>query len=201
MAQSPVSTVEGPSAHTSPAAPPRPRLTEHDLDRIPEDEILRELVDGELREWMAPGPDHGTIELDLAAELRQFVKERRLGHMMSGEVRFRIKGDIHHVRMADIAFVVASKYPSGRPPRKADATQPDFVAEVISPDDSAAMVQEKVRDWLSTGLRLLWLVYPDTNQVVVYHADGTAQTVEHDGVLDGGDVFPGMQLPVRSFLP
>ncbi|MGI8916464.1 MAG: Uma2 family endonuclease [Chloroflexota bacterium] len=75
------------------------------------------------------------------------------------------------------------------------------MAEVISPDDAAWMVQEKVRDWLSTGLGLLWLVYPETQQVVVYHADGTAQTVEHDRVLDGGDVFPGLQLPVRSFLP
>jgi len=171
-----------------------------DLDRMPEDDILRELVDGELREWMVPGPDHGAIELDLAAELRQFVNERRLGRMMSGEVRFRIKGDIHHARMADVAFVAAGKYPDGRPPRKADETQPDFVAEVISPDDTATMVQEKVRDWLSTDLRLLWLVYPETNQVVVYHADGSAQTVDHDGVLDGGDVFPGLQLPVRSFL-
>jgi len=99
--------------------------------------------------------------------------------------------------MADVAFVAAGKYPDGRPPRKADETQPDFVAEVISPDDTATMVQEKVRDWLSTDLRLLWLVYPETNQVVVYHADGSAQTVDHDGVLDGGDVFPGLQLPVR----
>jgi Uma2 family endonuclease len=179
----------------------RQRLTVDDLDRVPEDDILRELVDGELREWMVPGPDHGAIEADLGTELNLFVRERRLGRIMTGEVRFRIKGDIHHARMADVAYVTAAKYPSGRPPRKTDATQPDFVAEVISPDDSASMVQEKVRDWLSTGLRLLWLVYPETNQVVVYHVDGSAQTVEHDGVLGGGEVFPGLQLAVRSFLP
>jgi Uma2 family endonuclease len=196
-----VATSEGVSDQASRAAPPRPRLTEDDLARIPEDDKLRELVDGELREWMAPGPEHGAIEIDLAAQLWQFAKERRLGHVMSGEVHFRIRGDIRHVRLGDVAFVVAAKYPDGRPPRKPDGTQPDFVAELISPDDPAWMVQEKVRDWLSTGLRLLWLVYPELNQVVVYYADGSAQTVEHDGVLDGGDVFPGLQLPVRTFLP
>jgi Uma2 family endonuclease len=194
-------TVEDVSAPTNRPTPPRQRLTVDDLDCLPEDDILRELVDGELREWTVPGPEHGAIELDLAAELRQFVKEHRLGHVMSGEVRFRIKGDIHHARLADVAFVAAGKYPDGRPPRKADTTPPDFVAEVISPDDHAVMVQEKVRDWLSTGVRLLWQVYPETHQVVVYHADGSAQTVEHDSVLDGGDVFPGLRLPVRSFLP
>ena len=201
MAPAHASTLVDTPMHESLAAPPRLRLTEANLDSFPEDGILRELVDGELREWMAPAPENGAIELDLAAELRQFVKEHSLGHTMSGEVRFRIKGDHHHIRMADVAFVAAAKYSTGRPPRKADATQPDFVAEVISPDDTASMVQEKVRDWLCTGLRLLWLVYPESNQVVVYHADGSAQTAEHDGVLDGGDVFPGLQLPVQTFLP
>jgi Uma2 family endonuclease len=196
-----VATSEGVSDQASRAAPPRPRLTEDDLARIPEDDKLRELVDGELREWMAPGPEHGAIEIDLAAQLWQFAKERRLGHVMSGEVHFRIRGDIRHVRLGDVAFVVAAKYPDGRPPRKPDGTQPDFVAELISPDDAAWMVQEKVRDWLSTGVRLLWLIYPESKQVMVYHADGSAQTVDHGGVLDGGDVFQGLQLPVRTFLP
>ncbi|MGI8916463.1 MAG: Uma2 family endonuclease [Chloroflexota bacterium] len=119
-----VALSEDVSAKASRPASPRPRLTEDDLSRIPEDDKLRELVDGELREWMAPAAEHGAIELDLGAELRQFVKERRLGHVMSGEVHFRIKGDIYHFRMADVAFVVAAKYPDGRPPRKVDATQP-----------------------------------------------------------------------------
>lgn len=196
-----LATIQDVSSQASPLASPRRRLTEEDLVRIPEDDKLRELVDGELREWMPPGPNHGAIELELAARLQQYVKGHHLGHVMCGEVHFRVKGNIHHIRMADVAFVVAGKYPNERPPRPIDATQPDFVAEVISPDDPAWMVQEKVRDWLSTGLRLLWLVYPESNQVVVYHADGSAPTVEQDGVLDGGDVFPGLQLPVRTFLP
>lgn len=87
-----VATSEDISDQASRAAPPGPRLTEDDLARFPEDDILRELVDGELREWLAPGPEHGAIETDLAAELRQFVKDRRLGHVMSGEVHFRIRG-------------------------------------------------------------------------------------------------------------
>ena len=177
-----------------------PRLTVDDLDAMPEDGILRELVHGELREWMPPGPDHGAIEADLATELNLFVRARRLGRVMSGEVRFLIHGSVHHARMADVAFVVAGKYPDERPPVKADATQPDFVAEIISPDDTAAMVQETVRDWLDNGVRLLWLIYPETRQVVVYQPDGSSRTIGQDDVLDGGDVFPGLELPVRSFL-
>ena len=167
----------------------RQLLTVDDLDAMPEDDILRELVHGEVREWMAPGPDHGAIEAGLSSVLYQFVQARQMGVVMTGEVRFLIKGDVHHAHLADMAFVAAGKYPGNRPPRKADATQPDFVAEVISPDYSAVMVQEKVRDWLDTGVRLLWLLYPETRMVVVYRPGGTSHSVGHDGRLDAVGAF------------
>lgn len=183
------------------AAATRGRLTVDDLDAMPEDGILRELADGELREWMAPGPEHGEIEADLSGELRAFVKARRLGKVMAGEVRFLIRGNPHRARMADVAFVAAGKYPAERAPAKADATVPDFVAEVISPDDQALMVQEKVRDWLDAGVRLLWLIYPNTREVMVYRPGFPVEIVPDSGVLSGHDVFPGLQLAVKSFLP
>lgn len=100
-----------------------------------------------------------------------------------------------------MAFVRADKYPSGRAPRRADATIPDYVAEIIAPTDAAAMVQEKVRDWLDAGVRLIWLIYPDTKEVVVIRADGSSQIVPRSGVLDGEDVLPGLSLPISSFMP
>jgi Uma2 family endonuclease len=176
-------------------------LTVDDIDAMPEDGIVRELVHGELREWMSPGPLHGSIEGDLHAELHQFVKRRKLGFLMVGEARFLIKGDPHHARMADVAFVAGHKYPSGRPPEKADATEPDFVAEIVTPDDTAEMVQEKIHDWLSSGARLIWYVYPNTREVVVYRPGKPSIVVPHSGILHGYDVFSGLRLRVATFLP
>jgi Uma2 family endonuclease len=103
--------------------------------------------------------------------------------------------------MADVAFVEERKLPGGELPEKTDATEPDFIAEIISPDDTAAMVDEKVVDWIEAGARLIWLVYPKTKHVLVCLPDGTSTTIPHDGVLDGRDVFLGLRLPVASFLP
>jgi len=177
------------------------KLTEDDIDRMPADGVLRELVHGEVREWMSPAPEHGQVEARLTSKLVPFVEERQLGVVMSGEVRFLIHGCTDHFREADIAFVRADKYPGGSAPPRADATVPDFVAEIISPSDTASMVQEKVRDWLDIGVRLLWLIYPKTKEVVVVHADGSSLIVPGSGVLDGGDVFPGLSLPIISFMP
>jgi len=179
----------------------RQAMTADEIDQLPDDGLLRELVHGELREWMSPDPEHGQIEGDLYGELRTFIQPRKLGVLMVGEVRFFIDGDQQHYRLADVAFVAAGKYPGGRAPRKADATTPDFVAEIISASDPAWMVQEKMGDWIAAGARLIWLVYPGSRQVIVAHPDGTMRTVPHTGMLDGGDVFPGLELPVSSFLP
>lgn len=61
MTTSPISTVREIPAQGSRQASPRQRPTVDDLHRMPEDDILRELVDGELREWMAPGPAHWPV--------------------------------------------------------------------------------------------------------------------------------------------
>lgn len=177
------------------------KLTEDDIDRMPADGKLRELVHGEVREWMSPAPEHGQLEARLTSKLVPFVEDRKLGVVMSGEVRFLLHGRTDHFREADIAFVRTDKYPSGNAPPRADTTVPDFVAEIISPSDMAAMVQEKVRDWLDMGVRLLWLIYPKTKEVVVVRADGSSLIVPRSGVLNGEDVFPGLSLPIGSFMP
>lgn len=48
-------------------APTRPRLTVDDLDRTQDDDLLRQLVDGELSEWTPPGPEHGGVALTLGS--------------------------------------------------------------------------------------------------------------------------------------
>ena len=45
---------------------------------------------------------------------------------------------------------------------------PDFVVEVMSPSDHLADTQEKMRTWISNGVRLGWLVDLDGRTVYVY---------------------------------
>ena len=52
---------------------------------------------------------------------------------------------------------------------------PDLAVEVLSPDDRAGEVLEKVRDWLAAGTRSVWVVDPRTRTVTVHR--GPTQVV------------------------
>ena len=169
-----------------------------DLASFPDDGRLRELVDGQVVEWDVTTYVHGFFLAGLVAMLRTFVVRNRLGSVVGGDALVRIRESMYDARGPDVAF-----YARGRMPRDSRAaatvTAPDFVIEILSPSDRAGMVQEKVRDWLRAGVRLLWYVDPDTGTTAVFHA-GAVRYVDADEELDGADVVHGFHLRLRELL-
>ena len=174
------------------------RYTVDDLAQFPEDGKRRELVDGRIVEWDMPTLRHAFFLVTLAAIIRAYVRERRLGIVGGGDPMVRVLGSDFHARGADIAF-----YARGRSLDNLDAAatdlSPDFVVEIISPSDRAGEVQLKVHDWLRAGVRLLWYVNPVTG-VTTVHQGERAVFVGPDEPLSGGDVLPGFTLRMRDVL-
>ena len=52
--------------------------------------------------------------------------------------------------------------------------------------------------WRRYGVRLVWVVDPDTRTVQVHRETGTMLTLTEDGTLDGDEVLPGFRCPVRA---
>lgn len=75
---------------------------------------------------------------------------------------------------------------------------PDLAIEIVSPSNSAADIQAKVREYLRAGARLVWVVYPDTRTVAVQDSLESARFFDDGGVLPGGDVLPGLEIPVAE---
>jgi Uma2 family endonuclease len=46
------------------------------------------------------------------------------------------------------------------------------VIEAVSPNDTAYEVEDKIAQWLGAGVRLVWVLYPETQRVQVHRADG-----------------------------
>jgi Uma2 family endonuclease len=61
-------------------------------------------------------------------------------------------------------------------------------------------VQQKVRDYLEAGTRLVWVVAPRARTVTVYRPDGSARLVREPESLDGEDVVPGLAIPLADLL-
>lgn len=74
----------------------------------------------------------------------------------------------------------------------------DLAVEVISEANTKKEMERKLREYFTAGVRLVWLIYPKTRTVEVYTSATECRRVRHDQTLDGGDVLPGFELPLRK---
>ena len=180
--------------------------TATDTELLTADELLRlysrgvrgELIRGVLHETMPTRQEHGEIVMNLGAELWNFVKPRRLGRLTGSDAGVWLERDPDTVREPDVAFFSVEKIPPGVRVRGYSETVPDLVAEIASPGDSRREVRDKALMWLSHGVRIVWVVHPETRTVDVYRPGLAVSTLSDDDALDGADVLPGFSCPLST---
>lgn len=174
------------------------RISAEGLLRMPDDGKRRELVEGEIREMAPAGARHGRAAMKLASRLDRYAEENRLGAVLAAETGFRIFQNPDTVRAPDVSFVARDRVPQEGIPEGYWDIAPDVAAEVVSPNDTAAEVQSKVQMWLKAGVRLVWVVYPNTRSVVAYESLKEIRTLTASDTLDGGTVVPGFECQVAE---
>ena len=75
---------------------------------------------------------------------------------------------------------------------------PDFAAEVTSPNDKADHINRKVCEYLSVGVKLIWLIYPATKSVWILRNNGSGAWLSKSGEINGEDVIPGLTLTLDT---
>lgn len=180
----------------------RTRLTAEDLWRMGTGDVRRELVHGEVVEMTPVGGVHGRVSGRVYRRLAEHVEAHGGGEVLVGDVGFvlAIAGDPERVRAPDVAFVSATRLPEGRLPQGFLRGAPDLAVEVLSPTDNPVEVQQKVRDYLEAGSRLVWVIAPVAATATVYRPDGSARLVREPEALDGEDVLPGFTVPLATLL-
>jgi len=177
--------------------PPPGRATEADVIRLDakEDRIC-ELIDGTLVE-KPMGYLESQIAIRIAYLLSAFIVPRKLGFITGEAGMMRIlKG---RVRIPDVAFVSAARFPDGKSPRgPIPAIAPDLAVEVLSESNTRMEMSIKLQEYFTAGTRLVWYVDPKSKSVDVYTAADRMETLAGDAILTGGDVLPGFQTPVSA---
>jgi len=182
----------------------RARLTTaEELFAMPDHGGDYELVSGELRARgqlrVAEPPNywHGSLASRLIVRLGAFVQSAGLGDVTT-ETGFMLRRHPGTLRAPDVAFVTAGRLPDLESGEHYFDGAPDLAAEIVSPGDSASEIADKVEDYLASGVRLVWIVYPRGRSVVVWTPDGRARALRGGDALDGADVVPGFRLPLAD---
>ena len=175
----------------------RQLLTAQEYWLLPENGMQRALVRGEVYETMPPGGRHGLIAAILSMLLRLWAKNGPHG-CVGVESGFLLKRAPDTVRGPDVFYIRADRIPSAGIPEGFWMIAPDLAVEVVSPNETAEDVREKVRDYLAAGTPLVWVIYPRTQEVVAHTLDGLARTYSRDHTLDAPTILPGFTCDVKA---
>ncbi|MBX6331464.1 MAG: Uma2 family endonuclease [Gemmatimonadaceae bacterium] len=177
--------------------PDRSRLwTAEELLHKPDDGMRHELVRGELRTMpLASGP-HGAVIMRFAWMLLCHVIDHDLGVLFSPDTGVHLFSDPDTVRAPDISFVSKQRVPPEGIGRGFLRTAPDLAVEVLSPEDTAAGIEEKIADYFGAGTRLVWVVDPKARTVAVYRPGAHAYVLAAHERLEGEEVLPSFSCRV-----
>jgi Uma2 family endonuclease len=75
---------------------------------------------------------------------------------------------------------------------------PDLAVEVVSPSDHYTRVQNKVREYLTKGVSLIWIIDPEDRSVTVCRAPNLMTILTESGTLSGEEVVPGFTCRVAD---
>ena len=180
------------------ASAPTKLITADDLLRLYSEGVRGELIRGELCETGPSGGRHGEVVMQLCVALGKFVIPRRLGRLAASDVGILLEHDPDTVREPDILYISAERLPLDVEVTGYYEVVPDLVVEITSPSDTRSAVTDKALMWLSYGARMVWTVNPESRSVDVYRAGERAVTLRDPDALDGIDILPGFDLPVRD---
>ena len=175
-----------------------PRVwTEEDLERLESETDRRyELVDGVPKEKGPESMEHSYIALNLGGELRAYVKSHKLGIALESSAVYRMSEG--NTRKPDVSFIARERLQEKRLSTKPFDGAPDLAVEVISPTDIWWEILEKLNHYFASGCRLVWLISPPDQTVLVYRADRRSHILQVGDSLDGEEVIPGFTLPVAE---
>ena len=144
----------------------------------------REYVDCRIVERNVGEVDHSDLETAIAVYLRNAYRK-----WVWVGVEVRVQATSTRFRVPDVCVVAGP-----RPQSRVIVEPPLLVIEVLSPDDRADELQEKIDDYLGFGIPFVWVVNPRTRRGYVHTAAGSHEA--KDGVLRTQD--PLIELPLAE---
>lgn len=176
-------------------APTERLLSTEDLLALPDDGAHEfELVRGRLVSMPPPDWHSSAVATNIVIAMGSFVKQNRLGMCLAADGGFILEHDPDTVRIPDCSFIRAERVEREAPERGIWPGAPDLAVEVLSPSNRFTATVEKVEDYLSAGVRLVWVIDPEARVAFVYAPNRLVARVAESGVLTGEDVIPGFTL-------
>ncbi|MCO6455924.1 MAG: Uma2 family endonuclease [Pirellulaceae bacterium] len=181
------------------------RMTAEEFFALPDDGTDRQLIAGRLLEkpMTYRNRTHAWVEARITFLLGHWLATQQplAGELFSGEVGCVLSHERDTIVGIDVAYFARETVRGSSASLTLIAGPPLLAVEILSPSDRQEEIHAKVRAYLEAGTRLVWIVDPYFRTVQV-HSPGTPPAMCNDRqTLQGGDVLPGLELPVGELFP
>jgi len=177
--------------------------TVEEFDHLPiEDGWTFELHEGRLIRMPGPGDDHAKISANFYDTVHAYLRSHNLGRLKGTSCYvLKLPNNVDDLLCPDLSYVTPQRASSMPQRGSYRVGAPDLVIEIASPNDYRPQMQNKAAIYLQAGVRLIWVVWPNTQIIDVWRpANLNAPTITLNvaDALDGLDVIPGFTCPTQA---
>lgn len=177
--------------------PPPGYATEDDILRIEaQEDRLYELENGVLVE-KPMGWYESIIAAQIILEIGIFLRTRDLGQVLGADGSLQIMPGV--VKIPDVSFISWERFPDQELSRRPiPALVPDLAVEVLSETNTSAEMDSKLQRYFQAGVRLVWLIDPNSRSATSYRSPAESIHIPSDGELSGEEVLPDFRLSLAK---
>jgi Uma2 family endonuclease len=173
--------------------------TEEELQSLPDNGFIHEVVDGELVMSPKNNFEHENICIRLSSAMHNFNQTHKLGVVLGSSAGFWMHN--RNCRAPDISFIPRERLQQAgftTRTRQFFPGAPDLAIEVLSPNTSRREIDDRLRDFFSSGTQLAWLINPELEAVEICYALDNRKLLGPGAELDGEHLMPGFRYPITD---
>jgi Uma2 family endonuclease len=159
---------------------------------------LERNANGELIVMPPTGGETGKRNSNINAQLWFWNQQTQLGEVFDSSTGFTLPNKAD--RSPDAAWVEKSRWDALKAEEREKFIPlcPDFVIELLSPNDSLKKTQEKMQEYMQNGCRLGLLINRKNQQVEIYRPGKEREVLNNPSSISGEDVLPGFVLNMQG---
>ncbi len=163
---------------------------------LPETKPATEYIEGQIYQKPMPQGKHSTLQSEVITSINQIVKKKKIAYAFP-ELRCSFEDtsivpDIAVMRWENIPF------DPNREVANRVIMPPDWIIEILSPDQSALRVMTKISLAIINGSQLGWLICPERKLIMVCEGDQLPETKRGPDILPILDILSEWQVTVEE---
>jgi Uma2 family endonuclease len=172
------------------------KLTLEEFLRLPETKPASEYFEGEIYQKPMPQGEHSTLQGELVSAINQAGKAKRLVYAFP-ELRCTLKKRSIVPDISVFLWDRIPRTPQGRIANKFEI-QPDWIIEILSPEQSTNKVMKKILFCLKQGTQLGWLIDPEDESILIFHPNQLPEVKSDTQILPVLEVLTDWTLSVNQ---